>query len=81
MSKERIAPISRPAVSQHLRILVSADLLDVRRAGNRRFYRLRREGLAEAVRFVEAMWSMPLNRLKHVAEEEERMREDVEGAP
>ncbi|ACZ91529.1 ArsR/SmtB family transcription factor [Streptosporangium roseum] len=71
--------ISRPAVSQHLRILLSAGLLDVRRAGNRRFYRVRREGLAEAARFFESMWSVPLNRLKQLAEEEERTSEDVGG--
>ncbi|GAA0939544.1 metalloregulator ArsR/SmtB family transcription factor [Nonomuraea longicatena] len=69
--------ISRPAVSQHLRILVTAGLLDVRRAGNRRFYRMRRQGLAEAATFFESMWSAPLNRLKQVAEEEE----SAEGSP
>jgi DNA-binding transcriptional ArsR family regulator len=67
----RFSGISRPAVSQHLRILVSAGLLDVRRAGNRRFYRLRPEGLAEAATFFETMWTGPLSRLKHAAEREE----------
>lgn len=68
--------ISRPAVSQHLRILVAAGLVTVRRAGNRRYYRLRREGLAEAAMFMETMWSAPLARLKQAAEREERARTD-----
>ncbi|MGW0591107.1 ArsR/SmtB family transcription factor [Streptosporangium sp. NPDC002607] len=75
--------ISRPAVSQHLRILVTAGLLDIRRAGNRRFYRLRPEGLAEAATFLETMWSAPLGRLKDAAEREERVRtgeDDVKGS-
>jgi DNA-binding transcriptional ArsR family regulator len=74
--------ISRPAVSQHLRILVEAGLLDVRRAGNRRFYRLRPDGLAEAATFFETMWSAPLSRLKHAAEQEEHTHtgnEDAKG--
>ncbi|MBC6460771.1 ArsR/SmtB family transcription factor [Actinomadura sp. HBU206391] len=74
------ADISRPAVSQHLRILVAAGLLNVRRAGNRRFYRLRPEGLTEAATFIEQMWSAPLDRLKHAAEREERAHADNEDA-
>ncbi|WP_207928809.1 metalloregulator ArsR/SmtB family transcription factor [Actinomadura sp. 6K520] len=63
--------ISRPAVSQHLRVLVTAGLLDVRRAGNRRLYRLRTAGLAEAAEFFDTFWSGPLARLKQAAEQEE----------
>jgi len=63
--------ISRPAVSQHLRVLVDAGLVDVRPDGNRRLYRLRREGLRDAAAFVEEMWSDRLARLKHAAERDE----------
>ncbi|WP_329520718.1 ArsR/SmtB family transcription factor [Spirillospora sp. NBC_01491] len=63
--------ISRPAVSQHLRILVTAGLLDVRRAGNRRLYRLKSAGLVEAAAFFDTLWSGPLARLKRAAEQEE----------
>lgn len=63
--------ISRPAVSQHLRVLVDAGLLDVRPDGNRRLYRWRREGLRDAATFVEEMWSDRLARLKVAAEREE----------
>ncbi|MEU5884075.1 metalloregulator ArsR/SmtB family transcription factor [Spirillospora sp. NPDC047279] len=67
----RFPGISRPAVSQHLRILVTAGLLDMRRDGNRRLYRMRPDGLAEAAVFFESMWSDPLRRLKDAAEREE----------
>jgi len=63
--------ISRPAVSQHLRVLSDAGLVDVRPDGNRRLYRWRREGLHDAAAFVEEMWSDSLARLKAAAEREE----------
>jgi DNA-binding transcriptional ArsR family regulator len=66
--------MSRPAVSQHLRVLADAGLVDVRPDGNRRLYRWRREGLRDAAAFVEEMWSDRLARLKAAAEEEERRR-------
>jgi DNA-binding transcriptional ArsR family regulator len=66
--------MSRPAVSQHLRVLTDAGLVDVRPVGNRRLYRWRREGLRDAAAFVEEMWSDRLARLKAAAEQEERAR-------
>jgi DNA-binding transcriptional ArsR family regulator len=63
--------MSRPAVSQHLRVLTDAGLVDVRPDGNRRLYRWRREGLRDAAAFVEEMWSDRLARLKAAAEREE----------
>lgn len=66
--------ISRPAVSQHLRVLHDAGLVTVRADGNRRLYRARRAGLAETWRFVDEMWSDRLARLKHVAERAEAER-------
>jgi DNA-binding transcriptional ArsR family regulator len=62
--------ISRPAVSQHLRVLSDAGLVDVRPDGNRRLYRWRREGMRDAAAFVEEMWSDRLARLKVAAERE-----------
>ncbi|TDD71339.1 ArsR family transcriptional regulator [Jiangella aurantiaca] len=56
--------MSRPAVSQHLKVLADAGLVDVRRDGNRRLYALRPEGLADAAGFIERMWSLQLRRLK-----------------
>lgn len=63
--------MSRPAVSQHLRVLVDARLIGVRPEGNRRLYRLEREGLRDAAAFLEEMWSERLVRLKAAAEREE----------
>ena len=63
--------ISRPAVSQHLRVLADAGLVEVRPDGNRRLYRWRREGLRDAAAFVEEMWADRLGRLKEAAEREE----------
>jgi DNA-binding transcriptional ArsR family regulator len=64
--------VTRPAVSQHLRVLKDAELLVERRDGTRRMYRARPEGLAELREFVEAFWDDGLERLKREAELEER---------
>ena len=64
--------LSRPAVSQHLRVLHDADLITVRAQGNRRLYRARPEGLGEIREFVESMWTDSLERLKIAAERAER---------
>lgn len=63
--------MSRPAVSQHLRVLSDAGLVDVRPEGNRRLYRYRRDGFRDAAAFIEEMWSDGLARLKLAAEREE----------
>src|SRR3954462_9375933 len=63
--------MSRPAVSQHLRVLADAGLVEVRPEGNHRLYRLRPEGLQDAAAFLEEMWSDRLARLKAAAEREE----------
>lgn len=63
--------MSRPAVSQHLKVLVDSGLVDVRPDGNRRLYRWRREGLRSATEFLDEMWSDRLARLKQAAEREE----------
>lgn len=64
--------ISRPAVSQHLRVLRDAGLVSVRSEGNRRLYRARVETLAPVSDFIDDMWSNGLRDLKRVAEERER---------
>ena len=67
-------PISRPAVSQHLRALEDARLVTVRLDGTRRWYRARPEGLGELRRWVESMWADNLQELKHAAEREQRVK-------
>jgi DNA-binding transcriptional ArsR family regulator len=62
--------ISRPAVSQHLRVLVDAGLVDVRPDGTRRLYRWRPDGFRDVAAFIDDMWSDSLARLKLAAERE-----------
>jgi DNA-binding transcriptional ArsR family regulator len=54
-------PVSRPAVSQHLKVLESAGLVSVEPQGNRRLYLIRREGLYELRRYLESFWSEALS--------------------
>ncbi|TPW13512.1 MAG: regulatory protein ArsR [Acidimicrobiaceae bacterium] len=63
--------ISRPAVSQHLRVLHDARLVAVRPVGNHRMYRATTEGLAEMRQFLDEMWGDRLMRLKLAAEQAE----------
>ena len=60
--------ISRPAVSQHLRVLHDAGLVRVRADGPRRMYRVDAEGLAPITQFVDEMWISRLAELKRAAE-------------
>ena len=64
--------VTRPAISQHLRVLIEAGLLAVRHKGTRRLYRARPEGLEELRRFLEEFWEDRLELLKQEAEAEER---------
>jgi DNA-binding transcriptional ArsR family regulator len=63
--------MSRPAVSQHLRVLTDAGLVTVRPSGNLRLYRWRPEGLGDVTAFLREMWSGRLAALKAAAEREE----------
>jgi DNA-binding transcriptional ArsR family regulator len=64
--------VSRPAISQHLKVLLEAGLLTVRQEGTRRLYQARPEGLAEVRGFLEEFWETGLQQLKEAAESEER---------
>ena len=66
--------VTRPAISQHLRVLREAGLVSERRHGTRRLYRTRPETIAEVRRFLEAFWDQSLQRLKVEAEAEERRK-------
>src|SRR5215813_4097761 len=63
---------TRPAVSQHLRILHRAGLLQERRKGTKRLYAVRPEGFEQLRAFIEGFWDVRLRRLKLAAEETER---------
>jgi DNA-binding transcriptional ArsR family regulator len=66
--------VSRPAISQHLRVLREAGLVTERRQGTRRFYRAAPERLGELRAYLEAYWDDALRSLKHAAENAERKR-------
>lgn len=66
--------MSRPAVSQHLRVLREADLVSIRADGNHRLYRAELDGLEEMRRFLDDMWTDRLSRLKRAAERSNRDR-------
>jgi DNA-binding transcriptional ArsR family regulator len=68
--------VTRQAVSQHLRILLEAELIRERRDGTRRWYSARPEGLAEVRAYVEAMWPSALGELKAAAEREHASKRD-----
>jgi DNA-binding transcriptional ArsR family regulator len=67
-----IPNMSRPAVSQHLRVLHDAGLVSIRAEGTRRLYRAEHEGLTEMRGFIDAMWADGLAKLKRAAERAER---------
>ena len=66
--------ITRPAVSQHLRVLKDAGLVSERREGTRRLYSLRPEGFAPLKALLEDFWDSKLERLKAAAEKQEKRK-------
>jgi DNA-binding transcriptional ArsR family regulator len=63
-------PVSRPAVSQHLRVLKGAGLVTERREGTRHLYRVDPEGLAILRTYLERMWDDSLAAFKAAAEQD-----------
>ena len=61
-------PVSRPAVSQHLRVLKAAGLVSERRAGTRRLYSVNGDGLAELRAYLEGFWQDALDAFAAAAE-------------
>ena len=66
--------VTRPAISQHLRVLHGAGLVSERREGTRRIYRARPEGLVELRAFLDDFWGKRLETLKREVEADERSR-------
>ncbi len=62
-------PISRPAVSQHLKVLWEAGLVRQEAAGTRRIYSIDPEGLGALRRWVESMWDDALSSFAAALEE------------
>jgi DNA-binding transcriptional ArsR family regulator len=68
-------PVSRPAVSQHLRVLKEAGLVTERKEGTRRLYRVDPSGLGELRAYFEEFWTDALAAFKTAAEAEQRRSE------
>ena len=67
-------PVSRPAVSQHLKVLKEAGLVEERSEGVRRIYSVRREGLAELRDWLDSFWGDALDAFKLEAERSHKER-------
>src|SRR6476661_2592246 len=76
-------PISRPAVSRHLRLLKAAGLVVEEPRGTRRLYRLHDEGLAAVRAYLDRVWGDAANRFRLTAENigDEQRRARAGGPP
>jgi DNA-binding transcriptional ArsR family regulator len=62
-------PVSRPAVSQHLKVLKEAGLVSDRAAGNRRVYSLDPAGVAVLRGWLDRIWTDALSAFKNAVEQ------------
>jgi DNA-binding transcriptional ArsR family regulator len=65
-------PVSRPAVSQHLKVLKEAGLVTERRNGTRRLYAANPQALGELRAAIEVMWQEALGGMAAVLDEEQQ---------
>jgi DNA-binding transcriptional ArsR family regulator len=61
-------PVSRPAVSQHLRVLREAGLVSDRKDGTRRLYRVAPQGIAGLRKYLDDFWDVVLTEFKDKVE-------------
>jgi DNA-binding transcriptional ArsR family regulator len=61
-------PVSRPAVSQHLRVLADAGLVRAEQVGTRRLYRIDPQGIGALRAYIESFWTDALASFKAAAE-------------
>jgi len=64
--------VTQPAISQHLRVLKTAGLLNERRDGTKRLYSVRAEGLNDLHSFLADVLPGRLEKLKEIVEEDQR---------
>jgi DNA-binding transcriptional ArsR family regulator len=67
-------PISRPAVSRHLRLLKEAQFVTEESAGTRRIYRLQDQGVAAVQAYLQSVWGEVAQRFSLAAENTARRR-------
>ena len=68
LSKE--LPVSRPAVSQHLRVLLDAGLVSARSEGSRRIYGIDPDGVGALRAYLDRFWNRALAAFKDAVEQE-----------
>jgi DNA-binding transcriptional ArsR family regulator len=61
-------PVSRPAISRHLRVLEDAGLVEARAEGTRNVYAVRMQGFASVREFLDEFWDVALARLQELAD-------------
>ena len=66
----RELPVSRPAVSQHLKVLKEAGLVRDQARGNRRIYELDPDGIRALRAYLDRFWNQALASFKDAAEQE-----------
>lgn len=64
-------PVSRPAVSQHLKVLKDARLVTDERAGNRRLYRVDPDGVGALRAYLDQFWNRSLAAFKEAADKQD----------
>jgi len=67
-------PVTRPAVSQHLRVLKDAGLISANKAGTRNIYRLEPDGLQALRAYLDRFWQTSLASFKEAVEAERRVQ-------
>jgi DNA-binding transcriptional ArsR family regulator len=65
-------PVSRPAVSQHLKVLKDAGLVVDRRAGNRRIYQLDPDGIGALRAYLDRFWNRALTAFQAAVEQPQK---------
>ncbi|MEL6958686.1 MAG: metalloregulator ArsR/SmtB family transcription factor [Pseudomonadota bacterium] len=70
-------PVSRPAVSQHLKVLCDAGLCQVEPEGNRRIYGLAPGGMDDLRAYIDDLWGDVLGAFARAAHNEERTSRDA----
>lgn len=66
-----LLPVTRPAVSQHLKVLSDAGLVDMRKEGTRHVYVVNPKGVELMRRYLDRFWNKALAAFKNFVEEEE----------
>ena len=67
-------PISRPAVSQHLKVLREAKLISMEQKGARSMYRINKDGVLSMRDYLDSFWDQALLNFKKLAEQTEKTK-------